>query len=624
MKRTRVLLLILLLAAAAARAVYFEQVRGQNPYFTSQVADCKYYDDWALALARGDAPARAFYQPPLYPYLLGGVYFALDACGALEHRFAVVYALQCLLGLASLWFTYRLGARWFGPAAGLLGAALLGLYASFQFWELKLLISPLEIALTTWSLWRLALAETSAKQLLMAGAALGLLVLARADKLAFVPLALVWLGATRGRGLGRLRAPALVLLPVLVAAGGATLRNAVVAGDPVVIAANGGINFWFGNQRGASGINMAPDVEFGSLFTQADVARARAERRLGRPLGDAEVSRFWYGEGLESIRRQPREWLALELRKLRLALSDLEADIGWLPEAERPLARVLGLLPVPFGLLLGLGLAGLAVHARRKETWLLALAVAATYAVLLAFFMGARFRLAAAPPLAVLSGAALAWCGARLWQRRFAAALLVPAVALPVAAYAAHEGRHFTNPGQPRPLREQLLANTTQILGQAFADQRQPLLARETFERVLEFDPESFKALFCIGRIDLARARELPAGSGGEPGERRSALLRSAEDALRRSLALFSAFPDTRRALAEVLAEPEIGKFAEAAALCEALAKGDPKDLGMRLLWARALLAAGRERDARVVLDELVRLAPQDPQVAELRRRLRR
>src|SRR5690606_15333095 len=94
---TRKTLLVLLLAVAAAiRVVHLVQVAEGTPHFEAQVADCAYYDAWALE----GAPDTAFYQPPLYPTLLRGLYAVLEPQDLLPDRFLVVAILQSLLGLA--------------------------------------------------------------------------------------------------------------------------------------------------------------------------------------------------------------------------------------------------------------------------------------------------------------------------------------------------------------------------------------------------------------------------------------------------------------------------------------------------------------------------------------------
>ena len=110
------------LLALVLRLLYLGE-SASSPFFTSPVVDARTYVDEALALAGGAwaGPPGPFWQPPLYPYLLG---FIFKVCG--ENYYAP-RLLQALLGAASCVLLWCIGRRIFPPpialGAGLAAAA---------------------------------------------------------------------------------------------------------------------------------------------------------------------------------------------------------------------------------------------------------------------------------------------------------------------------------------------------------------------------------------------------------------------------------------------------------------------------------------------------------------------
>ncbi len=614
-KTRRTLLVLLLLAAAVVRVVHLRQVADATPHFEAQVADCAFYDAWA----RDGAPETAFYQPPLYPTLLRGLYSLLETLGWTDHRFLVVGVLQSLLGIASLALVVSIGRKLFSDAAGLVAGALFLLHPNVPFWETKLLIAPLALALGLLSIRLLIGGVDRPGRVLLAGFTAGLLCTARADRLLFLPLAFAWVVAAGGRR--RLAAAALYTLAATVPIGAVLARNLVVADDPVLISANGGVNFHFGNHEDASGLNMGPGIEFGALATQRDAAKRIAEAEEGRTLTDAQVSAHWFGRGLAFWRERPREAWEVIGRKARLAVADLETDIGWMAEAEEPYVPLYRWLPLPFGVLLGLGLSGLLYRARRRGRFVVVAAIVASGLVLLLFFMGSRFRLPAVPSLAILGGAALVGAARDVRARRLVRPLAVGAIAASTALGARHLTDTARIPGHDAPLRDLLLANTTYLIGEGFFETGDMIAARGAFRRVLEHDPTSFKAKLALGDCALRQAVGLGPDAGDD--ERRR-LLGIAERNYEQAKALFGSLPAVHERLGDVALDPARRDAAAAVRHYETalrLSGGEP-ELHAKLV--RALLVAGLEADARRALDVFERQHPDHPRAHTLRLRLSR
>jgi len=191
-------------------------------------------------------------------------------------------------------------------------------------------------------------------------------------------------------------------LPILTV----TLRNIVVGGDFVLIASQGGINFYIGNNPQSDGMTSSVP-EAGGIVWENRHVEFIAERELGHPATPSEVSAFWYGKAWEFIRHDPIAFLALTLKKFYLFWSHIEIannlSYYWFERA----SSVLRALPVGFWLVGSLGLAGVVLARRDRRARLLILFILVYCMVVVAFFVTDRFRLPVIPLLCVFSGLAV-------------------------------------------------------------------------------------------------------------------------------------------------------------------------------------------------------------------------
>ncbi len=632
MTRPACIALFLVLALSAGiRAWLFVDARDANPTFVSQVADARYYDEWALRLAHGESnEAAPFYEAPLYPHFLGAVYAVVDRCGAIERRFDVVVLLQLLLGLASVALLASVARRAFDDRSGWIGvlaALLFVLYPTQVYFESKLLANALETFLLLLALRLLLGARADRRKLVLAGLVGGVLCTARADKLLFVCLAAVWVAwsarSTHASTLrGALAAVAAFLLPAALCVGTVTARNAIAGGDPVLIAANGGVNFWFGNQEHATGVNTPPGQEFGALATQRDAARKIAQADVRRKLRDSEVSAYFFRKGLDYVTGKTAEWSRLLVKKMQLAVSNDECDVAWSWRAEAPFDRVLQFLPVGFALLFGLGVAGMVLSLRgRPAAWLLLGPILCSSAVLLAFFMSARFRLAAVPMLAAFGGAAVVLFCVRLRERRvvLASVALATAVGMGAVSWANVRSVTVAEGGlAKRPLADGLYANAATLLGNAFVDIDRLPPAVAVFHDVLRADPQAFKAHQSLGIIAHKRARRLAGATDPESIAQRAEFLSEARSEFETALRMVPQFGDAHAALGFLLMEDDVAEYALAAREFAAAVRYDSRSIALRVQLVKALLADGRVAEARQALDKAKQIAPNDPSLAEL------
>ncbi|MGH7149205.1 MAG: glycosyltransferase family 39 protein, partial [Planctomycetota bacterium] len=259
----RLLLLAILAAAAAARVVSLLDLRANDPLFPSRgtYSDGRYYHEWAAALAQGkefppEPSGRPHWMPPLYPYVLSLLYRIAG-----PHPLSLVL-LQHALGLAGLLLLHRLARRVFEERAALLAVALGAFFLPPGFFEGKPMAETLAAFLALSGL--ASLTGTGSRPRAAAGGILvGLASCARPQLLPALPA--VALALARGPS----RPAALPFLAGAVLAPGASLIcNLAVSGQPVLVSANGGVNFHLGNHAGVRGTFRAPGPQWGSIFEQ--------------------------------------------------------------------------------------------------------------------------------------------------------------------------------------------------------------------------------------------------------------------------------------------------------------------------------------------------------------------
>jgi cytochrome c-type biogenesis protein CcmH/NrfG len=396
--------------SVALRLAYLLQIRS-NPFFDVPVMDEGYHDLWARELAAGDWGSRLpFFRAPLYPFLLSLAYRLPEG-----PDFLLIRGLQLLFGAVTPFLVWHLARRlfperrWMASAAAYV-TALDGMLAYFEA-ELLLesLLAPFSVGLL---LLVLGAGETGrARRWLAAGLMLGLFAVTRPNVLLFAPvlfvIATAWQGTTfrwralRWRGALALTAGTCALvLPV-------TAANLLGGHDRVLVASQGGLNFFLGNNPEADGWSAtAPSTFRLDWWGGYEDAVRLAEEAEGRALRPSEVSRFWYGRGLDWLREDPVRGAAHLAHKLTLLLS--RAEFGNNRDIHA-FFREFAPMGLPFLWLLAvmtpLAVAGSVSLARRGgpagATVLIYLGVYSLTIVL--FFVTARYRVPLRPVLAVLA-----------------------------------------------------------------------------------------------------------------------------------------------------------------------------------------------------------------------------
>ena len=396
-------LTLLALSSLTLRLLYLLQA-DDSPLFVHPIVDARTYVRTALHLSAGQwlGASQPFWQPPLYPYFLGGL-FALFG-----EDYHLPRLVQAVSGTAVCLLVFSLGRRAFSsPAVGWFAAAA-ALYGPFLYFEGELLPASLAVFLNTLALLALIWAAAGGiGRWLVAGFLLGVTALTVASVLLFIPVALLW-----ARHQARAPVPTLgaLILGFALVIAPVTLRNRVVGGEWVPISYNAGINFYLGNNPDYDRTtNIRPGRDWRELTNMP-------EREAGITAKGAS-SRYFFGRSYDYIAADPAGYVLLQLRKLYLFWrgDEIPRNLNlYYARRQSSLLQVLlwihG-LAFPFGLVGPLALTGLFLYlrgpqARTPAADLLLFTAAYTLAVVL-FFVTGRYRLPVIPPLLLFAGYAL-------------------------------------------------------------------------------------------------------------------------------------------------------------------------------------------------------------------------
>ena len=517
-------LALIIVVALGLRVGYLSEIL-DNPFVQHPRLDESFHDRWAESIAQGNVLGETvFFRAPFYPYLLG----AFSA--VFGHNVLVPRLAQALLGTVSVIFIFLLGRRLFGIHAAVLSAFLAATYPVLIFFEGMLLF---ETVLTVFLLATVFSSEHSfgrntIRSWLITGLLIGLVCITRPVFLALIPLFVLYAYRRSMRHQpGAFRLISALLSGMLIVIAPITLRNFLVSGDFVLIASQGGINFYVGNNPEADGYTSRLPKLGGTSWEYRDQVR-HVQQSIGHPPTPSEESRFWYARGLDFVTGQPAQALMLYMKKLYLFWNRTEIPNNRDYSTFVQYSSVLQALPSGFWLVGPLGLAGMVFALqRRRAVWIAGLVITYSMAIAL-FFICARFRIPVVPLLCLFAGFFVvdSWrvVAAREWKTAAAmAAVLVIAVLFvnssvvrvetggeardefALGLIALDDGRpdeaimHFQRVSEIHPR----LANLHANWGIAAWNMGDRSLARQKFHEELAVDSRSYGALSSLSSIFL-------------------------------------------------------------------------------------------------------------------------
>jgi 4-amino-4-deoxy-L-arabinose transferase-like glycosyltransferase len=396
---------------------------GRAPVF-----DATAYARIAANLSEGDGftvgPAAtqpsSNYSPGL-PLLVAGSY---KASGGVHERLARL--LLAAIGALSVLFAYLIGRRISGPAAGLIGAAVVAIYPALLEYQGMLMSEPLAATLLSGAVlamfWADGARQTSPGhrhiRWLLPGVLLGALAMVRPEYLGVaVLLGLVVLGSRLRNGWrGALLSAGVLLAGVVLVIAPWTIRNAEALGRFVPISTGGGQVLFAGTYMPSGGNpeNVGAEVvaRHPGIFAPADAQQLRLEQILARLAAhrypglqsDQALSRMGKEQLWDDISEEPLEYAGFVATKIGRIWSH-----GPRAVMREPLWEAL------HWVLVALGLLGLCLLARRRrwEALVLATVFVAITALSALLVASPRRVLVMVPLVAPLAGLGATW----LWAQ---------------------------------------------------------------------------------------------------------------------------------------------------------------------------------------------------------------
>jgi tetratricopeptide (TPR) repeat protein len=497
--RTAVLFWLVVAAAFVIRALVLWQLSRNYPGFLDPIVDSRWHYLWAKQIAAGDwLGSEVFFRAPLYPYLLG-IWIKLFGDGLWPIRL-----MQAFIGGLTAGLTFLIGQKAFGRRVGLIAAVMSILYGTLIYYESELLIEVIAVPLGLLAIW-MAMNEASRPAprwvgWLGVGLLLGLGAISRPNILACVPAFWWWAWGRDATGKAswgrRLRGPMLVTLGVIIPIIPVTIRNYVVADDPVVISYQGGINLWLGNNPAADGLTMQmPEIDLDETVEWNEFVRTTdsiAVAQFGRKMTASEISAFWTKRAKDWMLANPGDAIRGWLKKTWYFLGGYEVSDQTDIYAYSRFSAILNVLIsqplifVPFGLIVPFGLLGLILVWRRSEATRPLVAFFVLYAPTVILFLAtARHRLPVVPILIVCAAAAL-WQFRTVFQLHGRKALIVPAILALLLGIALNQ----------RTL-QQLLNNPAFFhyqIGLAYDRRDQRTEAIDEYEKAITYQPRHYSA----------------------------------------------------------------------------------------------------------------------------------
>jgi hypothetical protein len=341
------------------------------------------YDEHVL-----QGPVQPFGRAPGYPVFLtltgGGASSSVTALpGSVKAAQSIVGAIGVvLIGLGA----FRLGGRRpaivaagiaavFPPLVWIAGYA----YSEALFWPIGLALGIVASRMFE------APPGQVVSRAAVCGVVTGVAILVRAATTLFVPITALWLLWTR-----RFTMLGFFLAGTLAVVGPWSIRTSIAQGRAVLIASDGGVTFWTGNNALATGE--------GDQAANPQLKLASQALRAANPgLTEEQMEPIYYRESVGWIKSHPIDWLWLMTKKVFYLIVPIGPSYQ-LHSSRYYSATVLSLaLIVPLAVMGSWRLRGRRI--RLAGMWLLAAAAVATCLI---FFPQERFRIPVLDPALIL------------------------------------------------------------------------------------------------------------------------------------------------------------------------------------------------------------------------------
>ncbi len=496
--------LLIFIFALLLRLLYLLQSETVDPVFFHPIMDALYHHEWAISIVKGGWLGKdAFFRAPLYPHFLSLLYRIFGA------NLLVPRIVQCIIGSLNCILISKIGTTLFNKRIGIVSGLIACIYPLFIYFDNELLIPTLLIFLVLLGFYLTLQSSIAVSKLgwFITGIVWGLAAITRPNILLFLVVLLFWLFKKLKTNFktavlyGTLGVLAMIL-PV-------TIRNYVVSKEFVLIAWQGGTNFYIGNNANSDGFTAIIPGTRKTWWGGFNDAKRIAETEMGRKLKNSEIDQFWMKQGFDFIKEQPAKAFHLFLKKAYLFFAGFEIsnnrDIYFFAHLTylKFLIFNLPLFQFPFGLLFPLSLLGIYIffsgsesnqymNKRRINVWLILLFIISYSFSFILFFVCARFRLVIIPFCIIFATFAILFYIDTMKRKKFKD-LLIPSL-LFISSYVFFNANIFSiqhiNP-----------ALNYLTIGVAYKKTGQTQKALESYRRAVQLNPSDPDGYYDIGNI---------------------------------------------------------------------------------------------------------------------------
>ncbi len=488
--------MFIFLLALFLRALHFQFFYG-HPFFDHPIIDGLAYHQKALhILADGSSPKEVFFQDPLYPRFLVAIYSIFGV------NFTPVYAVQMLLGSLIPVALYYMVLKLLSKKTAILASLIAACYPTFIFYDVLLMKESLGLFLCVAAFWSIITAVYSSKSvwlLFPTGILYGLAVMTRGNLLLFSPFLVVWILfsvhpiETMKK---RIKASVILAAGVTLAILPVSLRNYFVGGEFVLLTAQGGANFFLGNNPESDGASGRPKFIRKTPVYEKDDFRAEAEKRLGRPLSAKEVDDYWFEQGIRFIKEQPAAFLKLTLRKFLLFFNYFEIPDNYNIYYFHKISPILKMPFIRYGLIVPLALTGMLMNSGKfRKLMLLYLFIIVYAGTVIIFHVYARYRLTAAPFFIIFAASALIAYYEMITKRNWKKLMVFLSFSIIFWFFSHMDVANYT------------LARSYYTQGFIMSQENRFPEALDLYEKAIEIDPNYSEAYNNIGRILYSHQR---------------------------------------------------------------------------------------------------------------------
>lgn len=449
-------LLVFAIALAPRLAYFFEQ--SGKPWFGRPLLDSRVLVAQAREIARAFSfPDAPFFRPPFYTVFLAAFYRVFG-----DAAVVAIPLVQHLIGAGFCVLVFNITRQSWSRTAGLAAGILAAFCGPLIFYEGEILGDSLTLALSACflSAWVRGNQTHRERDFAAAGGFAGLTAITRPNILpVFFVLSITCLlsafrhehdrkgrgTAVRRIGVGLATCVAFVAIPA---------SWNMAHGDFHLVASQGAINFFIGNNPDANGLNVvlprAIQVwsddrdsveEFSVLaYLQGRYGFAEGTKRYyqgeGQKLKPSVIGKYWRDRAIQFLTGKPGEAGRLYVRKLLALVNNYEVrnnrDFQFMCLHG---SRALPWFPATFGVVFAAGIAGAWIGLRSHRPsvrWVVGYTVLYFLTVLL-FFVAGRLRISAMAGLFVLAGIGVGGVIELIQMKRWNK-LLVPGILVACAA----------------------------------------------------------------------------------------------------------------------------------------------------------------------------------------------